>query len=73
MTKKKTIKTFGDRLRHLREENHMRQIDVCERTKLSASFLSDLENGKRQPSAANLCLLAEVFHVTMGWLFTGGR
>jgi transcriptional regulator with XRE-family HTH domain len=63
--------TFGGRIRHHRDRAGMRQIDLRQKTGLSASFISDVENDKRQVSASNLHLIAKALGVSMDELFTG--
>lgn len=63
--------SFGECLKSLRSRRGMTQRQLAGETKLSESFLSDLENGKRLPSALTLRVLADEFRVTMGWMFSG--
>ena len=62
---------FGQRLKQYRLRAGLTQKQVYQRTKLSAGFLSDVENGKRSVSASTLKSLADVLGVTMDHLFTG--
>lgn len=63
--------TFGQRIKHNRARLNMTQRELRKKTGLSAGFISDLENGKRQASAINLELLAKALEVSMDDLFKG--
>lgn len=61
---------IGRHLRHLRRSADMTLDDLAERTGLSASALSLIENGKREPKLSALTALAEAFGVTVTALLT---
>lgn len=63
--------TFGQRIKSLRVARGWTQADVCRRTKLSGGFYSDVENGKRDVSAATLARLAREFGVSMDAVYAG--
>ena len=44
------LKTFGSSLRCARERNGFSQEDLAHRAGISISYLSQLENGRRNPS-----------------------
>jgi transcriptional regulator with XRE-family HTH domain len=50
--------TFGDKLRGLREEKGLSLRELASSIGISAAFLSDVELGRRFPSADKLDLLA---------------
>lgn len=63
--------SFGERLRSLRKMRHLTIEALCADVDISKGFLSDLENGKREPGAGTLCRLARRLGVTMDYLWTG--
>jgi transcriptional regulator with XRE-family HTH domain len=60
---------LGARLAKLRTERGWTLEELAERSGLSASFLSRLEDGGRQPSLAALITLARVYEVLLPSLF----
>ncbi len=59
---------FGEKIRRLRQGNHMSLGDLAEKVKTSRSFLSQLEQGKTLPSLVTLKAIAAAFDVTIGSL-----
>jgi transcriptional regulator with XRE-family HTH domain len=52
------ILKFGRRVKKLRKEAHLSQEELAFRADMKRSYLSDLENGKRNPSVRALIRLA---------------
>jgi len=50
---------IGGKLRFYRGQNGMTLKELAERTGLSISFISDIENGRKNPSVENLQKLAD--------------
>jgi transcriptional regulator with XRE-family HTH domain/uncharacterized cupin superfamily protein len=59
----------GFRLREVRTRNGLSVRGVARKLGVSPSFISQLENGKSQPSVATLYLFAQLLGVTMEELF----
>lgn len=57
-----------NRIRDLREDMDLRQVDVTEATGIDQKTLSNYENGKTQPDARALIALADFFHVSIDYL-----
>ena len=57
-----------NRIRDLREDMDLRQIDVAEATGIDQKTLSNYETGKTQPDAKGLIALADFFHVSIDYL-----
>ena len=57
-----------NRIRDLREDMDLRQIDVAEATGIDQKTLSNYETGKTQPDARALVALADFFHVSIDYL-----
>ena len=62
---------FGRRLRQLRKERKMNQIDLAVHTGLSRSYISMLETGETAPSLPTLEVLALAFDISLSTLFKG--
>jgi DNA-binding XRE family transcriptional regulator len=62
---------FGRRLLRLREDAGLTQAGLIARVGISKGFMSELENGKRMPSAQTLYRLARQLGVSMDYLWTG--
>ena len=50
---------FSDKIKYLREQNHLTQKELAERTGINQADISKLENGTRNPSVNLLKRLAE--------------
>lgn len=58
------MKTLGDRIRELREERDLTLRDVAAELDVSASFISDIELGRRDPSDERIRQLARILGTT---------
>lgn len=58
------LKTIGHNIRELRKQAHMRQIDLAVMVGIDCSYLSAIENGKRNPSILLLQNIATVLNVS---------
>ena len=58
-----TLKEFGDMLREKRLEQGLRLEDVAEKTHVSSTFLSYLENGENSPGLAKLQVICDELNV----------
>ena len=61
---------LGRKLRHLRLKSKIGLVDLGKHTGLSASMLSQLENGKMVPTLPTLARIAMVFDVGVDYFFT---
>jgi|SRR5579864_58670 len=59
------MKTFGERIRELREKQDLSVRELARKLKLSAPFLSDVELGRRHPSDDVLDKLATLLGTTV--------
>lgn len=57
-----------NRIRALREDLDLRQIDVAEATGIDQKTLSNYETGKTNPDSYSIIKLAEFFQVTTDFL-----
>ena len=60
---------FGSRIRGLRLEKKMRQIDLAERVGIQEAYLSTLESGKKEPCLEVIKMLADGLGVSLRRLF----
>ena len=58
------MKTFGQRIRELRDEQDLSLRELAKKLKLSPAFLSDIELGHRYPSDKVLTHIARLLGVT---------
>ena len=61
---------LGRKLRHLRLKSKIGLVDLGKHTGLSASLLSQLENGKMVPTLPTLARIAMVYDVGVDYFFT---
>ena len=59
---------FCERLKLLREEKRMGQVDLAQALKVSNGIISLWENGLREPKLSNLVAIAKFFDVTIDYL-----
>jgi transcriptional regulator with XRE-family HTH domain len=59
------MKTFGERIRELREQHDLSGRELAKKIKVSAPFLSDIELGRRHPSDDILKSLARELSTTV--------
>ena len=59
------MKTLGDRLRELREKNDLSLRELAAKVDVSASFISDIELGRRNPSDHRMAQLARLLGTTL--------
>ena len=57
-----------NRIRELREDRDLRQIDVAEKTGIDQKTISNYETGKTLPDSYAIIRLAEFFGVTCDYL-----
>lgn len=63
--------TTGDRIREIREKRKMTQDQVATAAELSKSFLSEIENNKRNVSSQALLRIANILGASVDYLLTG--
>ncbi len=62
------MNVFGERLKELRQENGIGQVELAKKINVSKGIISFWENGLREPTMSNLISLADFFGVTLGYL-----
>jgi transcriptional regulator with XRE-family HTH domain len=63
--------TTGERLREIREKRGMTQDQLAGQAKISKSFLSEIENNKRNVSSQALLRIANILGASVDYLLTG--
>lgn len=64
-----TKKNLGPELKRMRRDRSMSLLEVSSRVGVSQSFLSQVENGRAQPSVGTLLSLADLFGVPLDSIF----
>ncbi len=59
---------FCERLKELRIEKNLGQIELAQAINVSKGIISFWENGLREPTLSNLILLAKFFEVSIDYL-----
>lgn len=68
---KDVLKTLGMHIRHFRTAAELSQCELARRAQLTKSYLSDVERGKANISAANLDKIAVMLQVPLHALLEG--
>lgn len=63
------MKIFGERLREIRNEKHLKQTDIAEMLNVSGNTVHCWETDKQEPSMATLLKLSEILEVSLDYLF----
>lgn len=62
------MKIFGERIRILRKEKHIRQEDAAKELGISTRTYCRYETGEREPTAPTIVALADLFGVSADYL-----
>lgn len=65
------IKSIGKRIRFARKQNNLTLMQLEKKSRLSNSFISLLENGKRDPSVQTLVKLSRALGYSTCYLLSG--
>ena len=63
--------TIGNRILKRRKELGLKQVQIQRLTGISTGNLSDIENGKKLPSAPTLISLSKILDCSADWILTG--
>ena len=64
-------KTVGERIRYLRDRNHMTQKALAERLYVLQQTVSSWETGRTNPDLVLIVEISTLFHVSLDYLLTG--
>lgn len=67
----KVNEQIGARIRYLRQQRKWSQEELAFRCQVNKNYLSDLENGRRNPTLMILNRLALAFAINLSELFKG--
>jgi len=68
-TEEKFLKQLGDRIAQLRRKLNITQEQLADSVDLHRTYIGFIEQGKRNPSIANLNRIARVLKVSLSELF----
>ena len=60
--------TFAERLKELRKQAHLTQVELAKRLGIGQSSYADWERGKKNPTQENLIRLAQTLNVSVDYL-----
>ena len=60
---------FPERLKQLRQKKGLTQQEIAELLGVKRNTYSDWENGKTEPNFEMILKLADLFEVSLDWLF----
>lgn len=60
--------TFAERLKELRSERGLGQVELAKCLQVSKGIISLWENGQREPTMSSLIAVADYFGVTIDYL-----
>ncbi len=66
-------KQLGQRIVYLRKQKNMSSLDLALEAEINKNYLSDLENGRRNPSLKILRKIAIALQISLSDLFEGIR
>ena len=67
------LKTIGERIKHLRVQAKLKQVDVANKTGISTSNISRIEKNEINPSADTILQICNLFSVSSDWLLMGNE
>ena len=66
-----TLTQLGMRIRYLRKQKGMSQLDLALESDVNKNYISDLERGERNPTVKVLEKIAKAFGISLEELFKG--
>lgn len=72
MDKEQRKVRFGVEVKVARTRKDWRQVDLARRAELSKTYVSEIENGRRDPSLTTILKLSEALDVPPEQLINGG-
>ncbi len=64
MTNEEVLKYVTYSIRAIRKKKNISQMELCLRANMSQGFLTNIETGKKEPSAMTLIRIAEALEVS---------
>jgi transcriptional regulator with XRE-family HTH domain len=60
-----SAKKLGENIRRIREEKQMMQIDLCRKLNVDRAYISNIENGKSNPTLSTIERIAKALEVAV--------
>lgn len=60
-----STKKLGENIRRIREEKQMLQIDLCRKLNVDRAYISNIENGKSNPTLSSIERIAKALDVSV--------
>jgi transcriptional regulator with XRE-family HTH domain len=60
-----SAKKLGENIRRIREEKQMMQIDLCRKLNVDGAYISNIENGKSNPTLLTIERIAKALEVSV--------
>jgi len=60
---------FGQRVRKLRTEKRMSQLQLSQESGLDLTTINEIENGNREPMLRTISRIAKAFNITISEIF----
>jgi transcriptional regulator with XRE-family HTH domain len=73
MSAQKIESVFGERLKKMRKQKGLRQVDLAEMLSVSKDTITRWENNLREPRASELEKIANILDTTVGYLLGGNQ
>ncbi len=61
----KSAKKLGENIRRIRKEKPMTQIELCRKLGLDRAYISNIENGKKNPTLTTIEKIAKALTVSI--------
>lgn len=61
----KTAIKLGENIRRIRKEKGMSQIELCRKLEVDRAYMSNVENGKKNPTLATIEKIAKALNVSL--------
>ncbi len=65
------LEQLGKRIVFLRKQRNLSQLDLATISEINRNYLSDLENGRRNPSVLVLAKISDALGISLSELFKG--
>ena len=63
-----TAKKLGENIRRIRKEKGMTQIELCQKLEVDRAYMSNVENGNKNPTLATIEKIAKALSVSLNEL-----
>lgn len=60
-----SARKLGENVRRIREEKGMTQIELCRKLEVDRAYMSNIENGKKNPTLATIEKIAKALGVSL--------